>query len=96
MAKLVIENPLLFAEDPHQDNPFKVLGVQRADASAQEIQFQAEEVERYAQEQLPFPETGRVERPGEAGRAARALGQPAARLAFDLLCFGLPDEERSK
>lgn len=90
-----MDNPLLFAEDPYRDNPFQVLGIEQPSFSAQSIDFQARQVEKYARAGKPSPETGRLEHPGEAGRAATALAQPAARLAFDLLNFGFPDEEES-
>lgn len=87
-----MDNPLLFALDPYHDNPLRKLAITDPGARPALIRFQAETLERYAQAGLPFPESGRSERPGQAGRAAQGLSHPLQRLAFDLMHFGLPDE----
>jgi len=86
-----LDNPYLFAADPYTDNPFLILGIDTSGASDRLVQFQAEQVEAYAGKL--FPETGRIEQPGEAGRAAAAIGSPLARLAFDMMCYERIDED---
>jgi len=88
-----MDNPFLFARDPYHDNPLRVLAIVEPGARTAVIRHQADTVERYAQADLPFPETDRREQPGEAGRAAQVLSHSVQRLAFDVMYFGLPDED---